>query len=262
MELHVLGCWAPYPIPGGACSGYLVGDGKSFLLLDCGHGVAAKLLGAVPLEAVTAVLLSHLHPDHWHDLPALRHALRSRAGHRLGRHVVAPLPLYVPGEPRELFTQISSYQEVFAVQAIEELSPVCGGKAGGEGDFTAHLGAARVCFYRTRHVLPAYCLEVVLGASRLIYTGDTAWWDGLADLAAGADLLLAEASLLNVDRPLLPGDHLTAAEAGRLAREAGVKRLVLTHFWPEYDLEELRREAQTEFGGEVILAREGEVYRF
>lgn len=265
VELWVLGCWAPYPAPGGACSGYLVGDGDSFVLVECGHGVMARLLGSVGLEQLRAVFLSHLHPDHWYDLPALRHALRAKAGlrHSTAGPLAGSLPLYAPAEPAESFSQIASYTEAFRVHAVPNV-PLLGsaGESGGKEKFTVDLGWMTVNLYPARHVLPAYSLEFVCGSKRLFYTGDTAWWDGLPGLAAGADVVLAEASLLAADRPLLPDDHLTAAEAGRLAETAGAKTLLLTHFWPEYDLDDLYREARQHFRGQVALAREGEVYRF
>lgn len=265
VELRILGCWAPYPAPGGACSGYLVGEGNSFVLVECGHGVMARLAGWVELEQLQAVFLSHLHPDHWHDLPALRYALRARSGLRLrpAGPALDPLPLYAPAEPASSFAQIASYTEAFRVHALPNL-PVDGTGAalGGKPALRVDLGWLTVDLYPTRHALPAYCLGFACGSKCLFYTGDTAWWDGLLAMAAGAEVILAEASLLSADRDLLADDHLTAAEAGRLAEAVGAKTLVLTHFWPAYPLEVLYREARQHFRGEVILAREGETYRF
>jgi ribonuclease BN (tRNA processing enzyme) len=264
MELRVLGCWAPYPAPDGACSGYLVGTDGSFILLDCGHGVVAKLLGSVQLEKLEAILISHWHPDHWHDLPALRHALRARTGQRQRNSTPrsSALPLYAPGKPREFFAQAAACEEAFAVQAVESLPAAPGRTVAEKRAYRVQLGAVTVDFHPTRHALPTYCIELSLGGKRVFYTSDTAWWDGLPGLASGADLLLAEASLLSVDRHLVPEDHLTATEAGRLAAVAGVKALLLTHLWPEYDPEQLRLEAQQQFHGRVLLASEVEACVF
>lgn len=261
MELLVLGCWAPFPAPGGACPGYLVGDGEDFVLADCGHGVAARLFGRGEFGRLRAVFLSHLHPDHWYDLPALRHVLRAAAGPRPlpGGAPSGPLLLCAPNEPAASFTQLAGYTDAFRVRPVG--IPAGVGVEGG-ALATVELGRLTVRFYATRHALPACCLEFGFGGRRLFYTGDTAWWDGLPVLAAGAEVILAEASLLSADRPYLPEDHLTAAEAGRLAREAGAKALILTHFWPAYAPDALYREAREHFGGEILLAREGEVYRF
>jgi len=109
-QLRVLGRWAPFAPPGGACSGYLVGDGDRFVLVDCGHGVVSRLLASINLEQLEAVFLSHLHPDHWFDLPALRHALRARAGRGEGGTLPRlPLPLFAPSRPEGFFSRIGSY---------------------------------------------------------------------------------------------------------------------------------------------------------
>ncbi|MCR4419236.1 MAG: MBL fold metallo-hydrolase [Clostridia bacterium] len=264
MELRVLGRWAPFAPPGGACPGYLIGDGSEFVLVDCGHGVISRLLGSVGLDRLRAVLLSHLHPDHWFDLPALRHALRARAGRGHGQALPAPpLPLYAPAQPADFFALIASYREAFIARAVPELAPPGGPEPGPPAPLVeVEVGPVRARFFAARHAVPACCLDLVCAGRRLFYTGDTAWWEGLAEMARGADVVLAEASLLTADRPLLPDDHLTAAQAAELAGRAGARTLILTHFWPDYDPESLRAEAECRFSGQVLLAEEGRVYGF
>ncbi|MGB9885677.1 MAG: MBL fold metallo-hydrolase [Moorellales bacterium] len=263
-QLRILGRWAPFAPPGGACPGYLVGDGLRFVLLDCGHGVASRLLAHIDLGQLEAVFLTHLHPDHWFDLPALRHALRARAG-RGGGSTQAAVPLFVPSRPEDFFSRISSYGEAFAVhplvdpeeKALLSAGAVCPGQAQPQ---EIEVGPLRVRLFPTRHALPAYCLELACGGRKLFYTGDTAWWEGLVTMAAGAHTVLAEASLLEADRELVPHDHLTAAQAAELARRAGAQTLILTHLWPEYDPEKLRAEASRHFSGKVLVAEEDAVY--
>ena len=65
---------------------------------------------------------------------------------------------------------------------------------------------------------------------------DTAWCDAALELAAGADLVVCESTFLSSDERLAAEyGHMTARQAGRLAREAGARRLVLTHFSRRYD---------------------------
>ena len=77
MELTVLGCSGSYGSPaGGACSGYLVrGAGRS-IVFDLGSGAFANLRKAIAAEDVDAVVISHMHPDHFLDLVPMRYALR------------------------------------------------------------------------------------------------------------------------------------------------------------------------------------------
>ncbi|MDP9395786.1 MAG: ribonuclease Z [Actinomycetota bacterium] len=87
---------------------------------------------------------------------------------------------------------------------------------------------------------------------------DTAWCEGAVELARGADLLVVESTFLDCDRALAEDyGHLTARQAGRLAREAGARRLVLTHFSQRYgeDVAVFAEEAATEFA-DVVAARD------
>src|SRR3954451_4422621 len=75
MRVTVLGKSPSWQDAGGACSGYLVQDGSTSLLLDCGNGVFAKLRRQVDYIDVDAVVLSHLHADHFLDLVPFSYAL-------------------------------------------------------------------------------------------------------------------------------------------------------------------------------------------
>ena len=91
MKLTVLGCWAPYPKAGGACPGYLVQVGETNILLDCGNGVLSNLQRHLDFRSLNAVIISHLHPDHFADLFCLRHAIE---GARRTDSNIKALPLY------------------------------------------------------------------------------------------------------------------------------------------------------------------------
>ncbi|MBC7106704.1 MAG: MBL fold metallo-hydrolase [Firmicutes bacterium] len=251
MRVTVLGCWAPYPRPEGACSGYLVEDENVALYLEAGHGSFAKLCSRVDFRRLTAAVVSHFHADHWVDLLCLRHAV---AGARRAGTLASPLTLIVPGVPEEFYRRLAGYADAFAARAVEDL-PLAP-RPNGPAVRVAELAHLRLEFLPVPHAVPAYAVAVV-GRQRFVFSGDTAWCEELARLAADADLFLCEASGLAGDERVLGERHLTAGQAGELARRAGVGRLVLTHFWPEYNLEEIRREAEGSFGEPVILAREG-----
>ncbi len=109
------------------------------------------------------------------------------------------------------------------------------------------------------HPVEAYGLRVTAGGRTIAYTGDTAPCEALDRLAAGADLLLAEASFrARDDNP--PEVHLTGEDAGRLAARAGVGRLLITHVPPWFDKQEMLAEAQSVWDGPAELARAGAVH--
>ena len=81
VELTVLGCSGSYGGPdGGACSGYLVEEGDTRVWIDCGNGTFGQLQRRLAVEDLTAVILTHEHPDHCVDMYGLhvmaRYALR------------------------------------------------------------------------------------------------------------------------------------------------------------------------------------------
>ena len=111
------------------------------------------------------------------------------------------------------------------------------------------LAGARITCVATDHSVPTVALALEADGRRLVYTADTGPGIDLAPFADGADLLLAEATYQE-GRPgqERPPIHLSAAQAGALARRAGAGRLVVTHVWPTLDPERSRREAAAAAG--------------
>src|SRR5690349_10451310 len=94
MRLTILGKSPAWSDAGGACSSYLVEDGPTTLVVDCGNGAFGKLRAAVPYEEVDAVVLSHLHGDHLLDLVPFSYALTlGPAGTRRSRKPRLHAPL-------------------------------------------------------------------------------------------------------------------------------------------------------------------------
>ncbi len=254
MELSVLGRYSPFPRAGGACPGYLVRSGESNLLLECGSGTLSRLAEFIALSDLDHVIVSHLHGDHCADLAILRYAADYdvRADARAARNGMPGdeeppgrgITVYAPGEPEEDFARIA-YKEALFSRAIDA------------GD-TLEIGPFRISFARTEHPLPCLASRIECRGKTLVYTADTAYCDAILELARGADLLLAEASLPEGCRGFR--GHMTASEAGRMAREAGVARLILTHFWPEADPEEAAMVAAGEVDRPVEAAVEGRTY--
>jgi len=254
MQLTILGCWGPYPRAGGACSGYLLREGGANVLLEAGSGTLSRLMGYIDFRALDAVIVTHLHHDHYLDLFPLRHAVAGarRAGGRAGL-----LKLYIPSHPSGDFSLLESYKEAFEVTAIESLPGE--NMAGGLVARRLEIGGLAVRFVPTKHSLPGYSVSFE-GPGKLVFSSDTARTEGLVSLAAGADLFLCEASGMDSDAGYMEKIHLTARQAGEVACAAGVKRLLITHFWPEYDPAELGIQAAAGFGGQVTAVQEGETY--
>lgn len=244
MRLRLLGPYAPYAPADQACNGYLLESaGNTQVMLECGNGSFAKLQKYCDFRRLSALIITHYHPDHYHDYHCIRHAVAGsiRDGSRQG-----PLPIFVPreGEP---WTEMSEWQGVFALQALEDYL-----------DQPAVVGDLSFHYQKNIHSVPAFAVSCSNGFKKFVYTSDTSWHEGLIEFARGADLLLCEASQLNADYQIsMAKGHLTGGQAGHLAAEAGVKHLVLTHLWPELDFNLLIGEARESFKGEITLAKEG-----
>jgi ribonuclease BN (tRNA processing enzyme) len=120
-------------------------------------------------------------------------------------------------------------------------------------------------FHPVQHYVPSHATRVqAAGGATLVFSSDVGPCAALIEAARGAEVLLCESALVDPahdePHPERRG-HMSAAEAGAAAREAGVRRLILTHYraGPRYD-DQHRRAAEEAFGGRVELAREGKTY--
>lgn len=250
MRLTVIGCSGSYPGPESPASCYLLEadqEGRSWrLVVDLGSGALGTLQRYVDPLSLDAVLLSHLHPDHYFDISGLYVLWR-----------------YHPAGPRE---RIPVYGPAgVARQAARAYGLPLEPGMSAEFDFREyddapiHLGPFVVRVARVVHPVPAYGMRIDAGGRSLVYSGDTGPCDALVELAKGTDLLLAEASF--VESADNPADlHLTGAEAGRAAYDAGAGRLVLTHIPPWHDREVALAEARSTYSGPIELAATGVTY--
>lgn len=235
FTVTVLGCDGSYPGPGGAGSGYLLRGGGVTVWLDCGPGTLAALQTHVGLHDVDAVVISHEHPDHRNDLEGF-HVACTYIVPREGIAVWAPAGVqehgYHTGPPTLLFNDLVDGAR-FSVGGM---------------DFTGS---------RTDHPGVTIALRVEAEGRSLGYTADTGpEWEPVS--LGRVDLLLSEATF-TADREG-HSQHLSGRQAGRLAREAGAGRLVLTHIWPVTDRAALRAEAEEAYGSPVELAERGRTY--
>jgi ribonuclease BN (tRNA processing enzyme) len=220
MFLTVLGRYGPYPRPGGACSGYLIENGPTRVLVDCGSGVLSRLVEHVRPEHLDAIVLSHLHFDHCSDLFVMRYALDQQTAEE-GREKRS-VPLYAPNEPFETLRAITT-------GALFEPHIVKGGDK-------VQIGTLSFAFTPMAHPVPTNGMRITDGSgASLFFTGDTKAFDGMEQCALGADALLADSCFVDGSQT---GPHLNVKQACALARDAGVKTLYLTHLWGKTDTED------------------------
>lgn len=233
MILTVIGRWGAYPSAGEATSGYLVEEGDTKVLLDCGSGVLSTLAQRVGLFELDAVVITHYHADHCADLNCLQYAVMIES--LLGKRT-KPFTAWGPGQTDRL-----SCQEYCQGRSYLRLD-------------SFQIGPLAFSVHKTRHDIDCYALRVSGGGKSLVYSGDTGFFPELASFAAGAGCFLCEASFYEEDSRY-EAHHLTAAAASRLAFLAHTDKLVLTHLPHFGDTEQLVRLAEKEFPGAVALAQ-------
>jgi ribonuclease BN (tRNA processing enzyme) len=245
MELNVIGAGPAYTDRRGAAgASYLVRFDGAALLLDLGQGAFANLASTMDPSALTAVLVSHLHPDHFIDLVPLRHYLTWEF--KPSRRVA----VYGPDELTDRLDGVDGHAG-FAATALDIACLEEGGRRLGPFDVEARL---------VTHLGKSYAMRIALAGSPgpgLVYSGDCGNADDLVPLIRRGDTLLSEASFGAGVVP--PGAaHLTARDAGRAATAGGAARLLLTHIQMGYSRAEALEAAAAEFAGPIQFVTEGD----
>jgi ribonuclease BN (tRNA processing enzyme) len=262
VRITVLGKSPSWQDADGACSGYLVEENGTCLLLDCGNGVFSKLRRYRDYTDVDAIVISHLHADHFLDLVPFAYALtyaprqqRVPVERWPGTDSPARPRLYAPARARETFRRIvGAWGNEDLIEGAFDLREY-------DPDEELEVGGLRVRFSEVPHYTTTYAVGISStdGGGRFTYGADSGPNDQLVRFAGGADLLMIEATLPEPEEEE-PRGHLTPAEAGDHGSRAGVRRLVLTHISDELDELWAREQAAKAFGGPVQVAHEGAVY--
>jgi len=243
LKLTVLGSCGGYARPGRACSGYLFEHGDSNLVLDIGAGVLSNMLKYVEADELDYLVISHLHYDHYVDVYGL---LTAR---RFWERALPALPVLAPADTRGVVGQpLSPESREEFLNCMEFIDA--------EDRVPVRLAGFEICPYTVNHSQPAYGYRITAGGRTVCYTGDTDRSELLVEMAGGADLFICEATFTSEVKEKIPG-HLTASEAGSVAAEAKVGRLLLTHVWPTLDEGRAVQDAESVFGGPVDAAAEG-----
>lgn len=234
------------------------------LLLDTGNGlniVRALLSASIDPLTVQDVFVSHRHPDHSGGLDPLLGWRRS-AVERQGRPPI-DAGLRIHTEPRTRDALLAGYQAVNA-GAVAALGDAIQWVPLTDGQPVALPGGLLIPFLVDHLPVDGGAMGCLLDIDgvKIAYSGDTRPSERLIEAARGADVLLHECGGLdaNAERVHRPR-HSTAGDAGRVAKGAGVKRLILTHISNEDILPVMLAEAEAAFGGPVTMAEDGMSYQ-
>jgi ribonuclease BN (tRNA processing enzyme) len=242
VELIVLGAGPAYTNragSSGAC--YLVRAAGTSILLDLGQGSFTRIFTEVPPETLDAVVVSHLHPDHFIDLVPLRHYLRYEFRPPRRARVLGP---------RDTGARLDALHADpgFASQSLD-VEPL------GEGKRT--IGSLRLEARLVTHTEESYGFRVSAGdGPGLVYSGDCGRAEDLAPLIRPGDVLLVEVAF--GAGPVPPGAmHLDGPAIGRVAQRARPGRVLLTHLQMGFDADEALASVQGVYDGPVAFVWPG-----
>ncbi|HVB42105.1 MAG TPA: MBL fold metallo-hydrolase [Streptosporangiaceae bacterium] len=247
MDLTIVGCSGSYPGPDSAASCYLVVAEGFRLLLDLGNGALGALQRYADPGDIDAVCLSHLHADHCLDMCSYQVFRTYHPAGPLGK-----IPVYGPaGTARRLDRAAQAGTgpgSDGAMAASFEFTTLSAG--------TREIGPFTVTAEHVNHPVETFGFRIEHGGRTVAYSADTGPSDALVRLAAGADVLLCEASFTSGHG--LPADlHLTAGQAAEHAARADVGQLILTHLVPWSNQDLVLHEAAAAYHGPLSLARPG-----
>lgn len=213
------------------------------MLLDCGPGSLGPLQEAIDFADLTAVVVTHCHPDHWLELPVIRNVYKWFHPRDDG-----PLPVYGTAETGDM------YRALCRRAGGEHPEPLAWHVVDGRSD--AAIGDQRWRFSETDHTVETLAVRVDAAGRSFAFSADTGpGWD-FRSLGEGIDVALCEASHSSESEGL-GISHMSARQAALAAAAAGIGRLVLTHIAPVCDPAAQRLEAGSVFDGSVDVARPG-----
>jgi ribonuclease BN (tRNA processing enzyme) len=238
LRLAVLGCDGSYAGPGGASSGYLVRSGDTSVWVDTGPGTLGRVQQHVALPELSAVVVTHEHPDHSGELPVLRNALRYLLG-------VEGMPVLTTAGTRALVDHVSG-----------GASPTFAWDVVADGD-ERRVGDLRLRFARTDHPVETLAVRVDHPGGSLAYSSDTGGGFDASTLdpdGTGVDLFVVEATMPPdlEDR----AQHLSARQAAAAAVACDARQVLVTHVAPGDDPDRRRAEVESALraaGSEVAV---------
>jgi ribonuclease BN (tRNA processing enzyme) len=223
VRLTVIGSGTSQPQVETPASGLLVETDTTAVMVDCGQGTIRQLMGIRDPRQLDAIVIGHMHADHYIDLVSLRYLLPWEGV--AGEHVPVLLPPGGKARLDALATAVSERPRFFDdAYSVLEYDP----------EHRLHVGDLTLSFTPGRHYVPAWgCIITGPAGERLAISGDTGPSDEYVAAATGADVAVIEATLVDARFDDPRRGHLTPEEAIDMADRAGAAQVVLVHFRAE-----------------------------
>lgn len=251
MKLHVLGTGTFFATIDRTASAYVFEWRDKKALIDCGPGTLVRLSQAgIKVEDLDYIFITHFHPDHTSDLFALFMNYRLKDLFDQGSITEFPI-IYGPPGIEKYLMDYGKLAELPAYEGWGKISVY-------DYESKIMIGHARVKPYKVEHkafgvIARVYALRFESEGKIIVFSGDTVDCEGIRQACLGADLFVCDASYpKNIKLPA----HMNTWEIGEVATNSRVKKIVLTHFYPQYDKIDLAAEVKEKFMGEVERGRD------
>jgi ribonuclease BN (tRNA processing enzyme) len=230
-----------------SCS-VLVACGQSKLLFDIGAGTMRRLLETgTEIYDISHIFISHFHPDHTGELVSFLFANKYPDENRRQE----PLTIVAGKGFLKFFAGLKSAFGNWIALSPNLLRIV---ELDTRHQDTCRFDSFEIASAPTNHNPESIAYRVKdSSGNTIVYSGDTDVSDNLEALADSVDLFICESAL--PDSMKVDG-HLSPSHAGRIASRAGVKKLLLTHFYPECDTTDMEMQCRKTWTGPLTLARD------
>ena len=246
LSIKTLGSVSPYCKGNKNCPGFLIEYENDKIMLDCGNGCTRELI--LPNDLINLkIFISHLHVDHYGDLLSIFQA--ALVYKRLG-YIDNNIDIYIP---------ISNSVDYEYLKNFELLYPI---NIHGYKNIDMSYNNIKIKTINVPHLIKTFAFKIITDKHTIVYSADTGNSFKLKEFAEGADLFICESTFLRGQKRV-DNVHLYAYEAAQIAANAKVKKLLLTHFWPEIEKEKYLLEAKEIFentevaieGKKILLRR-------
>jgi len=257
MKITILGSGTAAPRLSRNMSSYLLEAGNKKILLDSGAGTIRQLLKLkANLLDIDHIFYTHLHNDHINDLGAIIWS------NNYGISRKKPLNIYGP----------KGFKKYFKILIEKILKPTklnykINAKEMWNGstikiptnnlnnNFLTNIKNNELIIksIKSKHTESSVSYRIEYNNKSIVYSGDTDYSNEIIKLSKNADVLILECSL--PDNKKAKG-HLTPSLCGKIAAKANVKKLVLTHFYPEADKVDVKRQCEKEYNRKIIPAKD------
>lgn len=229
-----LGTVSPHCKKDTNCPGFLIEYNRYKYLLDCGNGITRFLNFPDDLNNLN-VFITHYHFDHYGDIGSIQYD--SYVYHNLGC-LDNPINIYLP-ENDYKFRKKSILLNDEAYAEYKDISE----------NRVYEIGNMKITFHNNRsHTIETFAIKLENSDFKIVYTSDvgTTNLDALIEFCKDSDLIICESSFLK-NHNSSSKTHLTAYDAGLIAKLSNARKLLLTHFWPEEDKKLYLAEAKQNF---------------